>query len=112
MKEVNLFPYETFGFRLEHKDDGKVCWFLCQEHLDKYIERHNLKPKEIKLDYKDGKPNRTRKTHKRNLEQKSQPKSNRSASPVRKRGTRMDSNRNTSSNDKTSGRKRKGMGKK
>ena len=112
MKEVNLFPYETFGFRLEHKDDGKVCWFSCQEHLNKYIERHKLNSREIKLDYKDGKPNRTRKTHKRNLEQKSQPKSNRSASPVRKRGTHMDSNRNTSSNDKTSGRKRKGMDKK
>lgn len=55
MKEVNLFPYETFGFRLEHKDDGKVCWFSCQEHLDKYIDRHKLKPKEVKLDYKNDK---------------------------------------------------------
>jgi len=55
MKEVNLFPYETFGFRLEHKDDGKICWFSCQEHLDKYIDRHKLKPKEVKLDYKNGK---------------------------------------------------------
>jgi len=56
MKEVNLFPYETFGFRLEHKDDGKVCWFSCQEHLDKYIDRHKLKPKEIELYYRDAKP--------------------------------------------------------
>jgi len=56
MKEVNLFPYETFGFRLEHTDDGKVCWFSCQEHLSKYIERHKLKPREVKLDYKNCKP--------------------------------------------------------
>jgi hypothetical protein len=59
MKEVNLFPYETFGFRLEHKDDGKVCWFSCQEHLDKYIQRSQLNSKQIKVDYrdyKDGKP--------------------------------------------------------
>ena len=65
MKEVNLFPYDTFGFRLEHKDDGKVCWFSCQEHLDKYIERHKLKLKEVKLYYRNGKrikktkPNKT-----------------------------------------------------
>jgi len=95
MKEINLFPYDTFGFRLEHKDDGKVCWFSCQEHLDKYIDRHKLKPKEVKLDYKDGKPTVKRKTYKRNLEQKSQPKSNRSSSTSKKRTTRLDTTRNT-----------------
>ena len=95
MKEVNLFPYETFGFRLEYKDDGKVCWFSCQEHLDKYIERHKLKPKEVKLDYKDAKPTVKRKTYKRDLEQKSKPKSNRSAGASKRRTTRMDTTRNT-----------------
>jgi len=101
MKEVNLFPYETFGFRLEHKDDGKVCWFSCQEHLDKYIDRHKLNPKEVKLDYKDGKPTVKRKTHKRDLESKSKPKSNRSESPVRRRKSSVDSTRNTTRNAKT-----------
>ena len=95
MKEINLFPYDTFGFRLEHKDDGKVCWFSCQEHLDKYIDRHKLKPKEVKLDCKDGKPTVKRKTYKRNLEQKSQQKSNRSSSTSKKRTTRLDTTRNT-----------------
>jgi len=72
MKEVNLFPYDTFGFRLEHKDDGKVCWFSCQEHLDKYIDRHKLKPREVKLDYKNGKTIKKTKTNKTVL--KSKPK--------------------------------------
>ena len=40
MKEE--FPYDGFPYRLEHKDgsDNKVCWFSCQEHLQKYIERY------------------------------------------------------------------------
>jgi len=70
MKEVNLFPYETFGFRLEHKDDGKVCWFSCQEHLDKYIQRSQLKPKEIKISYRNGKPIKKTKPNKTILNSK------------------------------------------
>jgi hypothetical protein len=36
------FPYEGFPYRLEHTDkgDSKVCWFSCEEHLQKYIERY------------------------------------------------------------------------
>jgi hypothetical protein len=36
------FPYEGFPYRLEHTDKGesKVCWFSCEEHLKKYIERY------------------------------------------------------------------------
>ena len=36
------FPYEGFPYRLEHADksDTKVCWFSCDEHLRKYIERY------------------------------------------------------------------------
>lgn len=39
---TDAFPYEGFPFRLEHKDgkDNKVCWFSCQEHLQKYIDRY------------------------------------------------------------------------
>jgi hypothetical protein len=36
------FPYEGFPYRLEHTDksESKVCWFSCEEHLQKYIERY------------------------------------------------------------------------
>jgi hypothetical protein len=36
------FPYDGFPYRLEHKDgsDNKTCWFSCEEHLQKYIERY------------------------------------------------------------------------
>lgn len=43
-------PVEPFHIMLpltlkykEGKDD-KVCYFQCQEHLDKYISRYKLKP--------------------------------------------------------------------
>ncbi len=36
------FPYDGFPYRLEHKDgsETKTCWFSCEEHLQKYIERY------------------------------------------------------------------------
>lgn len=50
-----LFPYEKFTFRLEYKENKapKVCYFECQEHLDKYLIRHNLKKKDVNIDIKD-----------------------------------------------------------
>lgn len=36
------FPYEGFPYRLEYTDgkDERVCWFMCEEHLQKHIERY------------------------------------------------------------------------
>jgi hypothetical protein len=33
---------------MEGKDE-KVCYFQCQEHLDKYLNRSGLKPKDYKV---------------------------------------------------------------
>jgi len=46
MPVKELFPWDSFPFRLELKD--RVAWFQCQEHMDKEIARYNLKPKEYK----------------------------------------------------------------
>jgi len=48
------FPYSTFPFRLELKEgkDKRVCWFECQEHVDRYLKRHNLKKKDYTLEIK------------------------------------------------------------
>lgn len=37
-----------FPLTLKHKDgkEDKVCYFQCQEHLDKYIERYKIKSKD------------------------------------------------------------------
>jgi len=36
------FPYEGFPYRLEYTDgkEDRICWFTCQEHLQKHIDRH------------------------------------------------------------------------
>lgn len=43
--------HETFPLKLVHKDgkEDKVCYFVCEEHLDKYISRYNLKKKDCKI---------------------------------------------------------------
>ena len=51
-KKINLFPHESFPYRLELKD--RTAWFQCQEHLDKEIARYNLKPKDYKKSCKRG----------------------------------------------------------
>jgi hypothetical protein len=99
---TELFPYEKFGYRLEfgERKNTTVCWFECSEHLDKYLERYKLDKRTIKIDYRDGKPIDTSKKHKRSVEQKSQPKSNGSASPVRRRKSSVDTTGNTTGTTK------------
>ena len=102
MINTELFPYETFPIRIEfgEKKNTTICHFQCQEHLDKYLERYKLDKRTIKLDYRDGEPVVRSKKHKRDVEQKSEPKSNRGSSTVRKRKPRVDSTRNTTRNSK------------
>ena len=50
--KTNLFPWESFPYRLELKD--RTAWFMCQEHMDKEIERYKLKPKDYKKSCKRG----------------------------------------------------------
>jgi hypothetical protein len=56
MTEEQMFPYDMFPVRLEHKDGKtkKVCHFQCVEHLEKYVTRHHLTPKECKVAVKNG----------------------------------------------------------
>jgi hypothetical protein len=38
----------TFPWRLEDKKEDKLCWFTCQEHVEKYVERYKLSSKQYK----------------------------------------------------------------
>lgn len=53
--DLSKFPYETFAYRLEHKEEKgkKVCWFSHESHVHKYIERHRLKKSEYVAEYYD-----------------------------------------------------------
>lgn len=43
--------HEVFPYTLKHlkSDDKKVCYFQCEEHMKKYIERAKLNKKEYKI---------------------------------------------------------------
>ena len=51
MKTTIEFPYSNFPIKLVHPEgkNKKICWFQCQDHLDKYLERSKLTPKEYEV---------------------------------------------------------------
>lgn len=70
--DTSRFPYEKFAIRLEfgEKKNTTICWFECQEHLDKYLIRYKLDKRTIKLDYRDGEPVKSNKKQQNNVEQR------------------------------------------
>jgi hypothetical protein len=92
------FPHKSFPWRLEHNDKKTICYFECEEHLDKYVKRYKLKDKDIIVENKNGKSFWCRKTDKRSVEQKSGTKSKGSSGAIPKRKSSLDSTGNTSSN--------------
>ena len=54
-KEISheeMFPFESFPFRLEYKDgnENRICHFQCKEHRTKYINRYRLKKSQYYID--------------------------------------------------------------
>ena len=103
-----LFPYQTFPWRLEVNKDCHnvkgialtVCHFECEEHLQKYLDRYKLRPRDYKVSNRDGKSLKSSKKHKANVQQTTRKSSNGGASAVRRRKSSVDSPRNTSGNSK------------
>ena len=102
MISTELFPYDKFGFRLEfgEKKNSTVCYFECQEHLDKYLERYRLDKRTIKIDYRDGEPVKSGEKRKRSVEQKPKPKSKGSSSTSKGRKPSVDTVGNTTRSTK------------
>jgi len=97
MIETSLFPYVNFPYRLEfgEKKQNTICWFECEEHLQKYLSLCNLDKKTVRINYRDEQPTVRSKKHQRSVEQKPKPKSNRGSGTVRKRKSSVDPVRNT-----------------
>jgi hypothetical protein len=102
MISTELFPYENHPYRLEfgEKKNPTICFFSCEEHLQKYLTRYKLDTKTVKIDYRDEKPTKPSEKRKRSVEQKPEPKSKGSSGTVRKRKPRVDTSRNTTSTTK------------
>jgi len=90
--------HDAFPWRLVNGDT--ICHFECREHLQKYLDRYKLKPRNCSITHKDGKPFESREKHKRNVESPTSKKNNGSSSAVHKRKSSVDSTRNTSGNSK------------
>jgi hypothetical protein len=91
--DTSLFPYEKFGYRLEfgEKKNSTVCWFECQEHLDKYLERYKLDKRTIKIDYRDGEPIKSNKKQQNSLEQRTRKTSSGGSSRTKGSTKKLDS---------------------
>jgi hypothetical protein len=103
MISTELFPYENHPYRLEfgEKKNPTICFFSCEQHLDKYLERYKLDKRTLKIDYRDGKPVDTSKKRKGSVEQKPKPKSKGSSGTSKGRKPSVDSSRNTTRSTKS-----------
>ena len=103
-----LFPYVTFPWRLEVNKDCHnvkgialtVCHFECEEHLQKYLDRYKLRPKDYKVSNRDGKSLKSSKKHKTNVPKRSGSGDNRSTGTISRRKSSVDSVGNPTSNAK------------
>lgn len=45
------FPYSMFPIKLTHMEgtNKKICWFQSENHLNEYIVRTKLKPKDYEV---------------------------------------------------------------
>lgn len=98
MISTELFPYENHPYRLEfgEKKEKTVCFFSCEEHLQKYLNRYKLDKRTIKVDYRDGEPTKPSKTNKNSVEQGTGKKSSRSTSGSTRNTKKLDTPRTPS----------------
>lgn len=100
MISTELFPYESFGVRLEHKDEKKICWFRDDYDLQKYLERSKLDKRTVKIDYRDGKPVESSKKQQNSLPKGPRKTSNRSSGGSGRSTKKLDSTGNVSGSNK------------
>jgi len=93
MISTELFPYENHPYRLEfgEKKNPTVCFFSCEEHLQKYLERYKLDSKTTKIDYRDGEPVKSGKKQQDSLQKRPRKTSNRSSSGTKRNTKKLDS---------------------
>ena len=92
MIDTSLFPYENHPYRLEfgEKKEKTVCFFSCEEHLQKYLTRYKLDKRSIKVDYRNGEPVKSSKTNKNSLEQRTRKTRSGSASGSKRSTKKLD----------------------
>ena len=89
MIDTSLFPHPGHPIRLEfgEKKNGTICWFSCEDHLQKYLKRYKLDTKTIKIDYRVDQPINARNKKQDSVPKRPRKTSDRSSSGT-KRGTK------------------------
>jgi hypothetical protein len=90
MIDTSLFPYQSFPVRLEIPQENRIAWFADDYELQKYLSRVKLKPKNIKVLYRDERPDKTKK---KELQQGTTKTSSRSTSGNRRNTKDLDTDR-------------------
>lgn len=103
MISTELFPYQNFPYRLEfgEKKNITICYFECDEHLQKYLNRYKIDKRTAKIDYRDGKPTGTSKTDKNKVRQRTRKTSGGSTTTTPRNTKKLDSSGNTSRSTKS-----------
>jgi hypothetical protein len=109
MISTDLFPYENHPYRLEfgEKKNTTVCYFSCQEHLDKYLERYKLDKRTIKINYRDGEPTESGEKQQNNVQKRPRKTSNGSSSGSKRSTKKLDSTGTVSSTSKSKPKRKK-----
>jgi hypothetical protein len=103
MIDTSLFPYSSFPIRLEYGDkkDHTLCFFECKEHLDKYISRHKLDKRKIKVIYRDEQSTKSSNSSTKKVRQRTGKSSNGSTTKSKGNTKNLDSSGNSSSTRKS-----------
>jgi hypothetical protein len=90
MIDTSLFPYQNHPVRLEIPQENRIAWFSDDYSLQKYLSRVKLKPKDIKVLYRDERPDKAKK---KNVQSRPTKTSSRSSGGNRGNTKDLDSNR-------------------
>ena len=105
MIDTSLFPYENFTVRLEIPQENRIAWFSDDYNLQKYLSRVKLKPKDIKVLYRDEQSIKSSKTDQKKVRQKPKKADSGSSSGNRRSTKDLDSGRTSSSTRKLKSKK-------
>jgi hypothetical protein len=98
MIDTSLFPYQSFPVRLEIPQENRIAWFADDYNLQKYLSRVKLKPKDIKVLYRDERPDKTKK---KELQSRPTKTSSRSTGGNRRNTKDVDAGRTSNSSSKS-----------
>lgn len=101
MINTSLFPYSSFPIRLDHKNEGRICWFKDDIDLQKYLNRNKIDKRTIQIQTLNDESIQPNSKRKNKVRQATGTANYGSSDSVSKRKSSVDSRRNSVRNSKT-----------